>query len=299
MKPNLLLASVAGMALLVAAVGCSTTSPAEVSPTPNIEATVEARLAQERAIEATIDAGIKQGIAAQLRSTPEAAATTMPTSTPVATATSIPTATPVPIPTPTRAPRPTRVATATPTPSLINVEGRQVKQYGLPPLMAIDPSANYTATIRTNQGPITVDLFASQAPKTVNSFVFLAREGFYNGIIFHRVIQGFMIQGGDPTGTGTAGPGYQFEDEIDPSLGFEGPGILAMANRGAGTRTNGSQFFITVAPTPHLKGNHTIFGRVTSGQDVVTRISLVSTGQGDRPIDPVMIHSIEILKNGS
>ena len=191
------------------------------------------------------------------------------------------------------------MATATPTPSLMNVEGRQVKQYGLPPLMAIDPSANYTATMRTNQGPITVDLFASQAPKTVNSFVFLAREGFYNGIIFHRVIQGFMIQGGDPTGTGTAGPGYQFEDEIDPSLGFEGPGILAMANRGAGTRTNGSQFFITVAPTPHLKGNHTIFGRVTSGQDVVTGISLVRTGQGDRPIDPVMIHSIEILKNGS
>ena len=189
--------------------------------------------------------------------------------------------------------------TATLTHSLINVEGRQVKQYDLPPLMAIDPSANYTATIRTNQGPITVDLFASQAPKTVNSFVFLAREGFYNGIIFHRVIQGFMIQGGDPTGTGTAGPGYQFEDEIDPSLGFEGPGILAMANRGAGTRTNGSQFFITVAPTPHLKGNHTIFGRVTSGQDVVTGISWVSTGQSDRPIDPVIIQSIEILKNGS
>ena len=265
------------------------------APTLDIEATVEARLGQERAIEATVEA--------------QPTATPYPTYTPAAvpTATTIPTATPPPIQTPTRAPGPTRVATATPTPrptatptpSLINVEGRQVKQYGSPPLMAIDPSANYTATIRTNQGPITVDLFASQAPKTVNSFVFLAREGFYNGIIFHRVIQGFMIQGGDPTGTGTGGPGYQFEDEIDPSLGFEGPGILAMANRGAGTRTNGSQFFITVAPTPHLKGNHTIFGRVTSWQDVVTGISLMRTGQGDRPIDPVIIHSIEILKNGS
>jgi len=185
----------------------------------------------------------------------------------------------------------------TPTPGVLNVGGRQVKQYGLPPLMTIDPDANYTATIRTNHGPITIDLFASQAPKTVNSFVFLAREGFYNGIIFHRVIQGFMIQVGDPTGTGTAGPGYQYEDEIDPLLGFESSGILAMANRGAGT--NGSQFFITVAPTPHLKGNHTIFGRVTSGQDVVTQISLVRTGQGDRPVDPVFIQTIEILKDGS
>ena len=163
--------------------------------------------------------------------------------------------------------------------------------------MTIDPSANYTATLRTNQGPITVNLFASQAPKTVNSFVFLAREGFYNGIIFHRVIQGFMIQGGDPTGTGTAGPGYQFEDEIDPSLVFDGPGVLAMAN--AGPNTNGSQFFITVAPTPNLNGNHTIFGRVTGGQGVVTGISLVRTGPGDRPVNPVIIQSIEILKDGS
>ena len=163
--------------------------------------------------------------------------------------------------------------------------------------MTIDLSANYTATLRTNQGPITINLFASQAPKTVNNFVFLAREGFYNGIIFHRVIQGFMIQGGDPTGTGTAGPGYQFEDEIDPSLVFDGPGVLAMAN--AGPNTNGSQFFITVAPTPNLNGNHTIFGRVTGGQNVVTGISLVPTGQGDRPIDPVIIQSIEIFKSVS
>ncbi len=219
-----------------------------------------------------------------------------PTSTP---ATSAGGPTSVPAPTSSVGTISTVPALPTPTPGVLSVEGRQFKQWGTPPLMTIDSNANYTATIRTNQGPITIDLFASRAPKTVNSFVFLAREGFYNGIIFHRVIQGFMIQGGDPTGTGTAGPGYQYEDEIDPSLGFEGPGILAMANRGVGTRTNGSQFFITVAPTPHLNGNHTIFGRVTGGQDVVTGISLVRTGQGDRPVNPVIIQSIEILKNGS
>lgn len=188
-------------------------------------------------------------------------------------------------------------ASITPTPSSLSVGGRQVKQYGLPPLMTIDPSANFTATIRTNRGPINVQLFASQTPKTVNSFVFLAREGFYNGIIFHRVIQGFMIQGGDPTGTGAGGPGYRYEDEIDPTLVFDGPGILAMAN--AGPNTNGSQFFITVAATTFLNGNHTIFGRVTTGQDVVTEISLVRTGPGDRPVSPVIIQSIEILKDGS
>ncbi len=190
-------------------------------------------------------------------------------------------------------------AAPTPTPSVVNLDGREVKQYGAPPLMTIDPSANYTATIRTSQGPVSVELFASQAPNTVNSFIFLAREGFYNGIIFHRVIQQFMIQGGDPAGLGTGGPGYQYGDEIDPILGFEQPGVLAMANRGVGTVTNGSQFFITVAPTPHLKGNHTIFGRVTSGQDVANAISLVRTGQGDRPVTPVVIQSIDILKNGS
>jgi len=208
-------------------------------------------------------------------------------------------ATPADGPTFTPAPISTLQASVTPTPSVINVGGRQVKQWALPPLMTIDPNANFTATIRTSHGPITVELFASKAPKTVNSFVFLAQEGFYDQIIFHRVIQGFMIQGGDPTGTGTGGAGYQYEDEIDPSLEFDGPGILAMANSGVGTRTNGSQFFITVAPTLHLNGNHTIFGRVTSGQDVVTGISLVRTGQGDRPIDRVIIQSIEIFKHGS
>ena len=185
----------------------------------------------------------------------------------------------------------------TPAPSMLNIQGYVVKQYALSPLMTIDTSANYTAKIRTNQGPFTVDLFASQAPQTVNSFVFLAQDGFYDGVIFHRVIPDFMIQGGDPTGTGFNGPGYQYEDEIDTSLVFDGPGILAMANAGPGT--NGSQFFITVTATPNLNGKHTIFGRVTAGQDVVTGISLVGTDPNDRPVSSVIIQSIEILKNGS
>ena len=108
-------------------------------------------------------------------------------------------------------------------------------------------------------GSIVLELLAEEAPKTVENFVTLASDGFYDGVIFHRVIKDFMIQGGDPTGTGTGGPGYTFEDEIVPSLVFDQPGILAMANRGGGTSTNGSQFFITVVPTPHLNGNHTIF----------------------------------------
>ena len=115
---------------------------------------------------------------------------------------------------------------------------RSSKKYAAPPQMSIDPSAGYTAKIKTNKGNIVIELFPASAPKTVNNFVFLANEGFYNGIIFHRVIPNFMIQGGDPTGTGTSGPGYKFEDEIDPKLGFEKPGILAMAN--SGPNTNGS-----------------------------------------------------------
>ena len=162
--------------------------------------------------------------------------------------------------------------------------------------MSIDLNAQFTATIRTNHGTITVELFASQAPVTVNNFVFLARQGFYDGVIFHRVIPGFMIQGGDPTGTGTSGPGYQFQDEFVPELMFDQPGILAMAN--SGPNTNGSQFFITVAPTPHLDGRHTIFGRIVGGQQVADAISTVRSGAGDRPIDPVTIQGIDITKSG-
>ena len=160
--------------------------------------------------------------------------------------------------------------------------------------MSIDQSAGYTAKIKTNKGNIVIELFPASAPKTVNNFVFLASEGFYNGIIFHRVIPNFMIQGGDPTGTGTSGPGYKFEDEIDAKLGFEKPGILAMAN--SGPNTNGSQFFITTASTPHLNGNHPIFGKVLEGQDVADTISTVPAGPGNRPNQPVVIQGIEITK---
>lgn len=149
------------------------------------------------------------------------------------------------------------------------------KQYEKPPEMKIDPAKQYVATMETSQGPIVLDLYAKEAPKTVNNFVFLAKDGFYDGIVFHRVIPDFMVQGGDPTGTGRGGPGYQFEDEVDAAKNphkFDKPGILAMAN--AGPDTNGSQFFITHVPTPHLDGRHTIFGKVRDqkSQDVVNKI---------------------------
>jgi peptidyl-prolyl cis-trans isomerase B (cyclophilin B) len=147
------------------------------------------------------------------------------------------------------------------------------KQYPAPPAMKIDPSKQYTATIATTKGDIVIDLFPKEAPVTVNNFVFLSRDGFYDGLTFHRVIKDFMIQGGDPVGNGTGGPGYQFEDETDPTKNphkFDKPGYLAMAN--AGPNTNGSQFFITHVPTPWLDGRHTIFGQVRQGQDIVNAI---------------------------
>ena len=165
-------------------------------------------------------------------------------------------------------------------------------QYSSPPPMTIDPAGSYTATIRTNKGNIVVDLLPGAAPKTVNNFVFLANEGFYDGTIFHRVLPDFMVQGGDPTGTGTSGPGYKFEDEINPTFVFDRAGILAMAN--AGPNTNGSQFFITTVPTPHLNGFHTIFGRVIEGQTVAEAISVVPRGAGDKPNSPVIIEGIDI-----
>lgn len=130
-------------------------------------------------------------------------------------------------------------------------------------------------TIKTNKGDIDLKIFASKVPLTSASFLNLAKHGYYNGVKFHRVIKNFMIQGGDPTGTGAGGPGYKFEDEIDPSLKHNKAGILSMAN--AGPATNGSQFFITHLPTPHLDGRHAVFGEVTSGQDVVNAIA-----QGDK-----------------
>lgn len=166
------------------------------------------------------------------------------------------------------------------------------KQYDSAPGLILEPSKQYAATIRTNHGDIGIDLFAANAPRTVNNFVFLAREGFYDGVVFHRVIPDFMIQGGDPTGSGRGGPGYQFQDEFDPALTFSGPGILAMANAGPGT--NGSQFFITVAATPHLNNRHTIFGRVTAGQDVAEAIAQTPRDRSDRPVEAVTIATIEI-----
>ncbi len=148
------------------------------------------------------------------------------------------------------------------------------KQYSAAPEMTIDASKNYKASIATTKGTIEIDLFAADAPLTVNNFVFLARDGFYDGIKFHRVIPNFMIQGGDPTGSGAGGPGYKFRDETSGNPNRHKTGSLSMAN--AGPNTNGSQFFITHAPQPHLDGKHTVFGQVTSGQDVVDAIK-----QGD------------------
>ena len=145
-------------------------------------------------------------------------------------------------------------------------------QYDAAPPMTIDPNKSYFATFTmANGGEFVAQLFADQAPVTVNNFVFLARQGYYDGTTFHRVLDGFMAQGGDPTGTGMGGPGYQFEDEFSDDLTFDRPGLLAMAN--SGPNTNGSQFFITYAPTPHLNGLHTIFGEVIEGMDVVNSIT--------------------------
>ena len=139
-----------------------------------------------------------------------------------------------------------------------------------PPSGALDTSKSYTARIKTEKGDMVVELYADRAPLTVENFVNLARAGFYDGTTFHRVIAGFMAQGGDPTGTGTGGPGYQFGDEFHPSLRHDAAGMLSMANAGPGT--NGSQFFITHGPTPHLDDRHTVFGKVTSGLDVLRSI---------------------------
>jgi cyclophilin family peptidyl-prolyl cis-trans isomerase len=144
------------------------------------------------------------------------------------------------------------------------------KQYAAPPPMVIDPGKKYTATFKTETGDFAIELYADKAPKTVNNFVFLARDGFYDNTTFHRVIKGFMAQGGDPTGTGRGGPGYKFADEFNSSLKHNSAGILSMAN--AGPNTNGSQFFITYGPTPHLDGKHAVFGKVSSGMEVVNSL---------------------------
>jgi peptidyl-prolyl cis-trans isomerase A (cyclophilin A) len=167
------------------------------------------------------------------------------------------------------------------------------------------------ARVETTEGTFTIRLFEKEAPKTVANFVGLAEGSrewtdpatrerkqapFYDGVIFHRVIGGFMIQGGDPLGQGTGGPGYQFADEFHPSLKHDRPGILSMAN--AGPNTNGSQFFITLGPTPHLDNRHSVFGEVVEGIDVVRRIGKVATGHNDRPLTPVVMNKVTIERIG-
>ena len=164
-----------------------------------------------------------------------------------------------------------------------------MKSYASPPAMGLQTGRRYSATIETSAGSMTAELFAAEAPKTVNNFVFLAREGFYEGVIFHRVIRGFMIQGGDPTGTGRGGPGYKFADE--PVGRPYKRGILAMAN--AGPNTNGSQFFVMHADYG-LPPNYTIFGRLTGGEDVLDAIATAATDSSDRPRTPVRIDRVTI-----
>lgn len=166
------------------------------------------------------------------------------------------------------------------------------KQWSKPPEMQIDPKKNYSAILHTDKGDIRVQLFTDKAPRTVNNFVFLARQGFYDGTIFHRVISNFMVQGGDPTGTGMGGPGYRFNDEFGPGLRHDKQGVLSMAN--AGPNTNGSQFFITHVPTPHLDKKHAIFGQVTGGMDVF--MSIPPRDPNNKQAPAVKLNSVDIIE---
>lgn len=167
------------------------------------------------------------------------------------------------------------------------------KKWSKQPEMAIDPKKKYKARVKTDVGTMLIELFADKTPVTVNNFVFLARQGFYDGVIFHRVISGFMAQGGDPTGTGSGGPGYKFKDEFHPELKHDKPGVLSMAN--AGPDTNGSQFFITHVPTPHLDGRHSVFGQVVEGLDVLMAIKPRNPQAPEYP--GVKINNIEIIED--
>lgn len=165
-------------------------------------------------------------------------------------------------------------------------------QWTMPPDMEIDSSKKYTAILDTDNGEMAIELFADKTPKTVNNFVFLARQGFYDGTIFHRVIANFMVQGGDPEGTGRGGPGYRFEDEFHTQLKHDKRGILSMAN--AGPNTNGSQFFITHVPTPWLDNKHSVFGQLVSGEDVLMSIPERDPSQVNSPA--VRLNSVTIIE---
>jgi peptidyl-prolyl cis-trans isomerase B (cyclophilin B) len=171
--------------------------------------------------------------------------------------------------------------------------GEPMADTPMAPSGTLDTTKAYTARIKTERGDVVVELYADRAPLTVENFVNLARSGYYDGTTFHRVIPGFMAQGGDPTGTGTGGPGYQFADEFHPTLRHSGEGILSMANAGPGT--NGSQFFITLGPTPHLDDRHSVFGRVIEGMDVVRSIRERDPQRDREPGD--RIESIEITES--
>lgn len=213
-----------------------------------------------------------------------------PTPTPT-----VPTFVPEGAPTVEPLPTPTQDPVSTPTPQMARAaSGISHKQYGAPPLMTIDVDKSYTATLITNKGNMVLKLFADEAPITVNNFVFLAREGFYNGVTFHRVIRNFMVQTGDPTGTGMGGPGYRFADE--PVTRSYNRGIVAMAN--AGPNTNGSQFFIIHADY-NLGPNYTIFGELTQGIETLDAIAGVEVGgpNSSSPLEPIIVESIEIRES--
>jgi cyclophilin family peptidyl-prolyl cis-trans isomerase len=170
---------------------------------------------------------------------------------------------------------------------------KKTQKWSSSPEMMIDPEKDYKAILHTDIGDIKINLFEDKVPRTVNNFVFLAKQGFYDQTIFHRVIMNFMAQGGDPTGTGTGGPGYRFEDEFHKDLKHNKPGILSMAN--AGPNTNGSQFFITHVPTQWLDGKHSVFGEVEEGMNVVFDIPARDPDDKDAPA--VTIESVDILSN--
>ncbi|TCZ81060.1 peptidylprolyl isomerase [Paenibacillus albiflavus] len=204
---------------------------------------------------------------------------------------------PAPTPTPAAQGGATPAPTPTPTPSEPATNG---KQWSNPPAMQIDTDKTYLAEVDTSKGKFTIELFAKDAPNTVNSFVFLAKEGFYDNVIFHRIIETFMIQTGDPTGTGTGGPGYKYADELPSKVGYE-PGIVAMAN--SGKDTNGSQFFIcTGENSKGLKNDYTIFGKVIEGMENVTVIAKTPvernpmTGESSTPSEKVTINAIKITE---
>jgi len=172
------------------------------------------------------------------------------------------------------------------------------KQYDSPPAMVIDSSKTYKAQMDTTKGMIEIDLFTSEAPITVNNFVFLAKDGFYDDVVFHRVLDGFMAQGGDPTGTGRGGPGYRWDDEDSAMrLRHNEPGTLSMAN--AGANTNGSQFFITFIPTPHLDGRHAVFGRVANEDslNVLNSLQRIDPGRPNPSITPDKIKTVTIVES--